>query len=195
MMTGEAELKVWRQAVGRGVQNLHTVRERFRAESEALEAATDKVRVLGESLALVQDVAQQIQNQVHKQISSVVSRCLEAVFDEPYEFMIHFDQKRGRTEARLTFSRDGIEIDPITSSGGGVIDVAAFALRLSCLMLSRPARRKLLVLDEPFKFVSEEYRGRIQQLLLSLASEMGCQIIMVTHIKELEIGKVVRLEG
>jgi len=86
-----------------------------------------------------------------------------------------------------------VEVDPLSASGGGVVDVAAFALRLSCLCLSKPKRRHLLVLDEPFKFVSEEYRHRIRGMMEKLSEEMGVQIIMVTHIKELETGKVIRL--
>ena len=123
----------------------------------------------------------------------MVSRCLEAVFDEPYEFHLNFELKRGRTEARLSFVRDGVEVDPLTASGGGVVDVAAFALRLSCLMLAQPPLRRLLVMDEPFKYVSEEYRERIRVLLETLATEMGVQFVMVTHITELKTGTVIEL--
>ena len=81
----------------------------------------------------------------------------------------------------------------MSASGGGVVDVAAFALRLSCLMLSKPPLRRLLVLDEPFKFVSAEHRDRIQTLLRTLAEEMRIQILMVTHIEQLVTGDVLEL--
>jgi DNA repair exonuclease SbcCD ATPase subunit len=86
-----------------------------------------------------------------------------------------------------------MEVDPITASGGGIIDVASFALRLACLCLSKPPLRRVMVMDEPFKFVSEQYRARLVELLERLAKDMGVQFIMVTHIKELEIGKVIQL--
>jgi DNA repair exonuclease SbcCD ATPase subunit len=146
-----------------------------------------------EAQGIIQAVAQQVQQAAHDRIASVVSRCLEAVFDEPYEFRIEFERKRGRTEARLEFVRNGTAMDPMTASGGGVVDVAAFALRISSLMLARPPLRRLVVLDEPFKFVSEEYRENVKELLEQLAEEMGIQFLMVTHIRELECGKVVRL--
>jgi len=142
---------------------------------------------------IFQGVAKGIQQQVHERIAGVVSRCLEMIFDEPYEFQILFEEKRGRTEARLVFIRDGIEVDPMTASGGGVIDIAAFALRVASLLLMRPKVQRLLVLDEPLKFLSAEYRDRARQMLETLSKEMGIQFLIVTHISELQTGTVVEL--
>lgn len=142
---------------------------------------------------IIQTVSKTIQENAHSKIASVVSRCLESVFDDPYDFRITFERKRGKTEAKITFVRDENEIDPMTASGGGVVDVAAFALRLSCLMLSVPPVRKTLILDEPFKFVSQNYRNRIKELIESLSEDLGVQIIMVTHIPEIECGKIVEI--
>jgi DNA repair exonuclease SbcCD ATPase subunit len=146
-----------------------------------------------EAQQIAQEVAKGVQEQAHHQLAGIVSRCLETVFDEPYEFQIEFQRKRGRTEARLYFTRDDVEVDPMTASGGGVVDVAAFALRLSCLCMSQPPLRRVMVLDEPFKFLSEEYRERVRDLLLALAVDFGVQFIMVTHVEEFKIGKVKEL--
>jgi DNA repair exonuclease SbcCD ATPase subunit len=143
-----------------------------------------------EAQKIVQALAESIQQEAHGRIAGVVSRCLAAVFEDPYEFRIVFEQTRGRTEARLVFVRDGVEVNPIDSSGGGVVDVAAFALRLSCLMLSRPARRRVVVMDEPFRFVSKAYRPAVAVLLEQLAKELAVQFIIVTHFPELAIGRV-----
>lgn len=158
-----------------------------------IESAEKKVDELTEALSIIQSVAQVVQTKVHNQLGGVVTRCLEAVFDDPYEFKLLFEQKRGRTEARLAFVRDGVQVDPLTASGGGVVDVAGFALRLACLMLTRPRMRPLVVLDEPFRFVSVEYRQRIRELLEGLADDLGIQFIMVTHMEDLKIGEVISL--
>lgn len=164
-----------------------------RSERENLKCSRDKLTHSLQSQELLQSVVQTVQQNVHKRIADVVTRCLETVFDEPYAFKIHFERKRGKTEARLVFERDGHEVDPKSAAGGGVLDVAAFALRLACLMLSRPRRRKLLVLDESFKMVSSEYLPRVRELLLSLAKDLGVQIVLVTHQRGLDIGKVIEL--
>jgi DNA repair exonuclease SbcCD ATPase subunit len=138
-------------------------------------------------------VAETIQEEAHDRIAGVVTRCLAAVFDDPYEFHIRFERARGRTEARLVFVREGREVNPTDASGGGVVDVAAFALRLSCLMLARPACRRVVVLDEPFKFVSADRRANVRAMLEGLAVDLGVQFIMVTHIEALECGTIIRL--
>jgi DNA repair exonuclease SbcCD ATPase subunit len=143
---------------------------------------------------ILQLVAQAVQQRAHEKISAVVSSCLRTVFQDPYEFHIEFERKRGRTEARMRFIRRDLSVDPLSASGGGVVDVAAFALRVSCLMLHRPRLRRLVVLDEPFKFVSEQYRDNVRQMLEELSRDLKLQIVMVTHVNELETGKVIKLK-
>ncbi len=164
------------------------------AEEEELARLTKRLGGAEEAQKILQVVAQSIQQRAHEQIASVVTKCLEAVFDDPYEFRIIFEQKRGRTEARLAFFRGTNEIDdPLDGSGGGVVDVAAFALRLACLVLARPPLRRVLILDEPFKWVSEEYRPRVVALLHQLAEELDVQFILVTHIPEFQTGTIIHV--
>lgn len=146
-----------------------------------------------EAQLAVQTVAQAVQTQAHERIASVVSRCLSSVFEEPYKFKIIFERKRGRTEAQLVFERNDENVDPMSASGGGVVDVAAFALRMSCLLLAKPKLRRVLVLDEPMKMLSEGYRERVATLFTTLAEELGVQLIIVTHQPEFVQGHLVRL--
>ena len=182
-----------RTVVDRGLSRLAVVREQFAMETQALAEAEERETTVLEALDLTQIVAQQVQQLAHTKIAGVVTKCLEAVFDEPYQFRIEFERKRNQTEARLVLERDGLEVDPMSGSGGGVVDTVAFALRVACLVLSRPKLQKLLILDEPFKYVSADYLPRVRQLLETLSEEMGVQILMITHIPALETGAVVRL--
>lgn len=171
-------------------------RKKCKDEQKALIETEDRLAYAEEAQITAQHVAQTIQQQAHQRITKVVSRCLETVFVGPdvYGFKIHFERKRGRTEAKLVLTKNENEIeDPLNSDSGGVVDVAAFALRLSCLILAKPKLRKVLILDEPFKFVSEEYRDNVRLLLEGLAEDFAVQFIMVTHIEALKIGKVVNL--
>ena len=146
-----------------------------------------------EARSVVTNIAQQVQENAHQQIAAVVTSALEAVFDDPYEFVIRFERKRNRTEAVLEFTRDDNPVNPLEAAGGGVVDVAAFALRVACMTLSKPRIRSLLVLDEPFRFVSRNYRERLRDLIQTLSERLEIQFVIVTHIDELELGKVVRL--
>lgn len=166
--------------------------ERERAALLSAEGEASAVRAAREA---AQRIAQALQQSAHEQIARVVSSCLSAVFDDPYEFRIRFDCKRGRTEARLAFVRDGLELDdPLGEVGGGVVDVAALALRLACLLLARPPRRRLLALDEPFGNVrGAGNRARTRRMLERLAAEMGVQFVLSTDIPEYRLGKVVEM--
>lgn len=146
-----------------------------------------------EAQRLVQSIAHTVQEEAHKRIDSVVTRCLESVFDDPYEFKIVMDKKRGKTEARLIFVKDGREVDPTSAAGGGAVDVAAFALLVVCLTLSRPPLRRVLILDEPFRFVSKNYMPRVKAMVERLSRELGVQFVIVTHSPLLEAGVVVEL--
>lgn len=165
------------------------VRER-RARKEARRSVADAA----EAVTIAQEVAEAVQRQAHQHIAGMVTRCLAAVFDNPYTFEIRFDQKRNRTEARAVLVRDGEEHDPLSATGGGVVDVTAFALRLAVLLTRHPAPRRILILDEPFRFVSAEYRPRVRVLLETLADELDFQLVLVSHITDMEIGNVVRID-
>lgn len=168
-------------------------RHTARSEKVGLQEAQARLAALQESQVTIQAAAQMVQQQAHAQMAGVVTRCLAAIFDEPYEFRITFEQRRGKTEAVLEFVRDNNPVDPLTASEGGQVDVAAFALRLACLLLERPARRRLLVLDEPFRFIDKTNRPRLRALLESLAVEFSVQMVLVTHDPGLQIGKVIEL--
>ena len=140
-------------------QNLNT--SIIRKESVAMIHAEDAVDDAKEAQIFLQGVARNVQEKAHHQIASIVTECLAAVFDDPYEFKILFEEKRGKTEARL--------------------------------VLSRPARRRLLVLDEPFRFVSRDYRPAVKMLLTKLAEDFGVQIIMTTHMEDLQVGGVIHV--
>lgn len=182
-----------RQQIDKLKARYESAKQQVKRDRSAVEDAEDYLASAEEARHIVQQVGQAVQQEAHDRLAGVVSKCLEAVFDEPYEFKIIFDKKRNQTEARLVFIRDGMEINPMDAAGGGVVDVASFALRLSSLMLKRPACRRLIVMDEPMKFVSAQYRPKLKALLESLAEKMDVQLIQVTHIPEMIAGKVVEL--
>lgn len=166
-------------------------------EKQTLSESREHLQSAYDTQKILQQLAERIQQNVHKQISSVVTRCLKAVFgDDGYEFNIDFVQARGKTEARLQFIRDGNVLeDPKCEAGMGAVEVAGFALRLVCLALMRPKRRRILCLDEPCKSLhSKLYRERFRDLLLTLSKETDVQIVMSTGIESYMIGNIIDLE-
>lgn len=163
-------------------------------EKESLASATKKLKQTQDAQEILQHLSQAVQEQVHAKISDVVSSCLSSVFDDPYSFKIEFERKRGRTEAHLRFLRRKLDVDPLTASGGGMVDVAAFALRAACLVLHRPRLSRVVVFDEPFKNVSAQYQDNVRQMMEQISKDMGIQIIMITHNEAYATGKVIEVD-
>ena len=149
------------------------------AGAARVETARSAETAVNDAAAFLQSVAQRAQQALEYRVSELVTLALDAVFPEPYRFVVRFELRRGRTEADLRFERDGAEVDPLRATGGGAVDVAAFALRAAMWSLLRS--RAVLVLDEPFRFVSAEYRAAAAAMIREVSERLGVQVVMVTH--------------
>lgn len=185
------------QLATRKVQELENklkrANESVESERAEVEQAKQVLVHVEEAQRITQHIAGLLQQRAHERMSRVVSRCLEAVFEEPYEFLIRFERKRGKTEAVLEFTRDGESYtDPLNELGGGVLDVAALALRLSCVMVSKPPSRRTFILDEPWSNVrGTGNRDRTSKLLKVLSEEFGVQWIVNTDVPAYRAGTVI----
>lgn len=149
--------------------------------------AKDCVRELDlakKAKVLVQSVAEDTQKRIQYHISNIVSNALSTVFPDPYQFKLNFVKKRGRTEAELRFEKDGYEYVPVDDSGGGVMDIASFALRLA--MWGLEGSSQVVLLDEPSKHLSEKYQDRYCDLLRAVQEDLNIQFIIITHIEKLK---------
>lgn len=175
-------------------------KEQIRLSKKSVENTLQEIeseqKDLEEAQAIVQTVAQATQTELEYHVSELVSLALEAVFPEPYKMALDFELRRGKTEADITLvdpNDPETRIDPMTSTGGGVVDVASFGLRVTCWSLKTERTRPTLVLDEPFRFLSSDLQQKASVMLKELSHRLGIQFIIVTHEKELIEGKVDRL--
>ncbi len=149
------------------------------AKLEALRLRLDDVT---QAQTLFQVTAQETQNQIKFHVQALVQNALDAVFPATYIFKISFELRRGQTEVDIFLDKDGELMDPKDSCGGGVVDVIAFALRVVAWSLSRTS--PVLILDEPFKYLSAGIRPVAGELLRGIADQLNLQIILVTHDPE-----------
>jgi len=134
---------------------------------------------------IIQTVAKQTQEELQYHISELVTLALSAVFDDPYELILEFVIRRGKTEADIYFIKDGERIDPLSATGGGVVDIASFALRVALWSLSQPKTRNIMILDEPFRFLSRDLQPKASLMLKELSEKLNLQFIMVSHSPDL----------
>jgi hypothetical protein len=143
----------------------------------------DELKCSEEALIFLQEKARTIQKQLEYRINSMVTSALSDIFPDPYEFKAEFEVARGRTECRLKLVRDGKEYSPKNGTGDGPVDVAAFALRPTCLKLSKGNNSKILILDEPFRCLAKSLHSEAGGLLQKMAKTegLGYQILLATH--------------
>ena len=154
------------------------------AEAEKIKEASQKrYDIALKTRALFQLVAQQTQGKLQYHISNLVTLAEAAVFDDPYKFVARFELRRGKTECDLLFEKDGAEFKPVLSSGGGALDVASFALL--GVNQSLVQKRSVLVLDEPFRFLSKDLQSKAADMIKMLSEKLGIQFIIVSHVDEL----------
>jgi ABC-type Mn2+/Zn2+ transport system ATPase subunit len=133
--------------------------------------------------AFLQRVAQDTQEQLKIHVEDIVQLAIDSCFPGEYRFVIDFEIKRGRTEAVLSFEKARVKVSPMDAAGGGVVDIAAFALRVAAWTLGRTSNT--VILDEPFRFVSRDLQPRAAGILRELSERLDIQYLIVTHNAEI----------
>lgn len=150
------------------------------AEKTHLKGDEDYLDTATKSRAVVQVVAESVQQKLEYHISNLVSMALASIWEEPYEFNLRFVQRRNKTECDLIFSKNGKETDDIVNSGGGgVADISSIALQLATWSVKKT--RPVMIWDERTKFLHNPiYQEKASEMLKRISKELGIQIIMVS---------------
>ena len=161
-------------------------RQAIAAEKRLVSAFQLDATACHRAQGILQESARLTQEQLQYRISQLVTLAMEAVFDDPYEVGLEFENSRGKTSASLFFHREGERSDPLGASGGGAVDVAAFGMQVSLWTLQSPRTRNTLILDEPLKFLKGgDLPNKGAEMLRSVSHKLGLQVIMVSHSTEL----------
>lgn len=162
----------------KGRQELRTLT--IEKKKGTIESLKRSLRYAEQAQQIIQAVSQLTQETLEYRVSEIVTMALSGVFEDPYELIVEFVPKRGKTEANIIFQRNEEDIDPMTSSGGGAIDVASFGLRIAMWKLKKPQSRGCFLLDEPFKHLKGlEDNERALQMVEQISQKLQIQIIMV----------------
>lgn len=138
-----------------------------------------KQQSIDEAQSFFQVIAKETQEQIRIHVEDLVESCLNTCFPGEYEFHLDFVLKRGKTEANLVLCNDYTELSTTGSTGGGVVDLLSFGLRMAALSVSNTDN--VLILDEPFKNLSRGLRPLAAEMLQSMSEKLDLQMIIVTH--------------
>lgn len=174
------------------IQDIRTVLEQQKGKKAQIEqyivSTRQNIKLQGRELRrheqareIIRTVGLKTQQQLAFHISDITSLALEAVFNDPYELVVDFVQRRNKTECDLLFMRDGERMDPLSASGGGAVDVAAFALRIASWSMQHPKSRNVMILDEPMRFLSVDHQQKASIMIKEISQKLGIQFIIITH--------------
>lgn len=162
------------------------LQEQGKQYKRQLKEVKKQLRLHEQTREIVRLAAMKTQEQLRFHLSNITSLALETIFPEPYELEVEFVPRRNKTECDIYLTTsDGNKINPLDESGGGVVDVTSFALRIACWSMKSPKSRPVILLDEPFKHLSADLLENASEVLGELCRELGLQMLTVTHEQEL----------
>lgn len=146
-----------------------------------------EIEISEEAQLIIQKVAKETQQEIEYQLSELITLSMQSILDEPSEFVVRFEIRRGKTECDLYFLENNVLLDPMEEGAGGTLDIASMALQVALIRISHPSLMSIIISDEPFKHLSKNFHERAGIVLRDLSKRMKprLQIIMVTHSEKL----------
>lgn len=161
------------------------LRENLEKITYDLNNLNNEIDLLDKVTIIFQKTSEFAREQAKRQIESLVTKCLQYVFETDIQFKIEIDELRNKANAEFYVINEEedmiIKTKPELSRGGGVVDIISLALRIAFMQISKPPIQGPLILDEPAKHVSEEYIYNIGDFLKHSSEMFNRQIIMITH--------------
>lgn len=155
---------------------------------ETKEKEYDSLKQYNENLqkarAIIASAGKYTQSYLKDYIEGMVTTALQSVFEDEYQFIIDFDIKRNKPEAKISLKIRGEEVDPKDSCGGGVLDVASFALRIVLYSIQNPKTDNVIILDEPLKWLHGKIENAMK-MIKDLSKKLNIQFIIVSQIPEI----------
>lgn len=126
-------------------------------------------------------VLQRCQNNLKNQIEGLVALCLRDIMGDEYSFELQFEPKRGQLECTPWILYGGNKLDPKISVGGGLIDICGAALKIITWYLDPERTDTIMIMDEPFRHLSQSRQLHASKVLRSLSDSLGLQFLIITH--------------
>jgi DNA repair exonuclease SbcCD ATPase subunit len=149
-----------------------------------------------EVLALVQRATR---DKIKESFEQMVTFALQSIYQQDYKFRLDFDTRGNLGEMNFQIKPPDCEdyLDLKDCTAGGSYDIVALALRFILIQVLRPKIEGFIMLDEPTKQLSKEYRENELNFYKYIADKLGRQLIVITHSEvvvnqaedKIEVGK------
>ncbi|MEG0728252.1 MAG: hypothetical protein RR420_01380 [Anaerovoracaceae bacterium] len=112
------------------------------------------------------------------------TKALQYTLGPDYRMVIDMpENKKSKPEAFVLIHNTitNVYSDPLEQNGGGLIDVVSIALNIITLQTADPFIDGPIIMDEPFKMLSEEFIPMLCAFIQTIQRDFDRQIIIVTH--------------
>lgn len=158
------------------------IKKKLRREIKNLEKQASNII---QAIYVTQEVATATQQEFQLQICEIITAAIQTIFKEKTTLKIDFVPKRNKSEARIYLeNNDGEELNLFNDDAGGLLDIVAFLLRITCWRISANKSAPIFIFDEPFRNLSEKYQPKVSEFINEISKKMNIQFIIITHIKE-----------
>jgi len=185
----ENEISILREYISREEGKKEKLTEQLSINESNLAKTQLELELLEKVTVIFQKTSEFAREQAKRQIETIVTKCLQYVFESNIEFVIELDELRNKANAEfyVVSDIDGliIKTKPELSRGGWVVDIVSLSLRIAFLQIHKPPIEGPLILDEPAKHVSEDYIYNVGDFLKQTSEMFNRQVIMVTHNQHL----------
>ena len=161
-------------------ENLKKLDELQKEKEKLIEDISTRV----EAIDYIERVANEERLDVKEKVETLITSCLQEVFDDSYSIEFDYGVKGSRTSVDIYLKRkckDGLVVKrKIDGFGGGVADTISLPLKLIVLMNDKDYT-KILFADEPGKHLDIEKVPKLGRFLKNISDKLGIQIIMSSH--------------
>jgi len=183
------------------VQELRSWVEKKKGEKELLESQEKEldykikeglvhISKLEKARWVIGEVARITQARFKAYVEPIITMALNAVYHEDnMKFLMDFSINRNQPECVLMVQEGEHEpYMPKDETGGGVVDILSFALRVVLWSLENPRTRAVFFLDEPMKNVGmgkDVLLTRAGEMMRNISDQLHFQLIIISHEAEL----------
>ena len=168
------------QVVNRAAAQRDNLVSQIAKRDQEIQLTVTSVQAHEQVQALIQDTAKTVQEELRFHIQDLVQHALDTLLPGTYVFRVEFEVSRGKTSANLVLEKDGYPLEDILNEcGGTVADIVGLALRVAVWTLARTDN--CILLDEPGRHISAEFKPLFGELLKGLSEKLGIQFLVVSH--------------
>jgi hypothetical protein len=172
-------IQVYKTKISKCQGKLESLQSRQNKIGNDLDSLIIRQKALEEAQAFIQQIAQATQEQLKFNIVDTVNLCIATCFPN-ITFDIDFKIQNNRTVAKLVYFKNGYEIDPLDGSGGGLVELTSFGLRVALWGISH--LDNVLILDEPLqKLQPKELQMEAFKIIKTLSEKLKLQFIIVAN--------------